>query len=106
MSLAHLENARSMHLENESLEMRASRVFQKGVDFSTRNGSRNRTEWECSSNANERTEIGEPLFLSFSRSHAECRASFSYSLQQNLLAVASFYAFYASSSSSSDVCVF
>ena len=35
MSLAHLENARSMHLENESLEMRASREFsRKGVDFS------------------------------------------------------------------------
>lgn len=35
MSLAHLENARAMHLENESLEMLASREFsRKGVDFS------------------------------------------------------------------------
>lgn len=35
MSLAHLENARSMHLENESLEMLLSREFsRKGVDFS------------------------------------------------------------------------
>ena len=78
MSLAHLENARSMHLENESLEMRASREFsRKGWIFRTRNGSRNRTECgDARSNANERTEIGEPLFLSFSRSHAECRASF------------------------------
>lgn len=35
MSLAHLENARAMHLENESLELVVSREFsRKGVDFS------------------------------------------------------------------------
>ena len=35
MSLAHLENARAMHLENESLELLSSREFsRKGVDFS------------------------------------------------------------------------
>ena len=35
MSLAHLENARAMHLENESLELLLSREFsRKGVDFS------------------------------------------------------------------------
>ena len=35
MSLANLENARAMHLENESLELLLSREFsRKGVDFS------------------------------------------------------------------------
>ena len=35
MSLAHLENARAMHLENESLETVLSREFsRKGVDIS------------------------------------------------------------------------
>ena len=35
MSLANLENARAMHLENESLELLISREFsRKGVDFS------------------------------------------------------------------------
>ena len=77
------------------------RVFTKRGGFFAQETARAiaPSERNARSNANERAEIGAPLFLSFSVSYAECCASFSYSLRQNLLSVALFYA-----SSSSDIC--
>ena len=76
------------------------RVFQERGGFFAQETARAiaPSERNARSNANERAEIGAPLFLSFLIS----LTSFSYSLRrQILLSVALFY---ASSSSSSDVC--
>ena len=75
------------------------RVFQERGGFFAQETARAiaPSERNARSNANERAEIGAPLFLSFLIS----LTSFSYSLRrQILLSVALFY---ASSSSSSDV---
>ena len=101
MSLANLENARAMHLENESLELLLSREFsRKGVDFShkKRLAQSHRVRGmldRLRTNARKLVRLFFSLFLSY----AECCTSFSYSLRQNLLSVALFYA-----PSSSDVC--
>ena len=87
--------------ERISRDARIERVFQERGGFFAQETARAiaPSERNARSNANERAEIGAPLFLSFSVSYAECCASFSYSLRQNLLSAALFYA-----SSSSDVC--
>ena len=87
--------------ERISQDARIERVFQERGGFFAQETARAiaPSERNARSNANERAEIGAPLFLSFSVSYAECCASFSYSLRQNLLSAALFYA-----SSSSDVC--
>ena len=87
--------------ERISRDARIERVFQERGGFFAQETARAiaPSSRNARSNANERTEIGAPLFLSFSVSYAECCASFSYSLRQNLLSAALFYA-----SSSSDVC--
>ena len=87
--------------ERISRDARIERVFQERGGFFAQETARAiaPSSRNARSNANERAEIGAPLFLSFSVSYAECCASFSYSLRQNLLSAALFYA-----SSSSDVC--
>ena len=65
--------------ERISRDARIERVFQERGGFFAQETARAiaPSAGNARSNANERTEIGEPLFLSFLRSHAECRASFS-----------------------------
>ena len=102
MSLAHLENARSMHLENESLEMRASREFsRKGVDFShkKRLAQSHRVRGMLDRMRTNAQKLVRSFSLVLVLSRGMSCASFSHSLQQNLLAVVLFYA-----SSSSDIC--
>ena len=102
MSLAHLENARAMHLENESLELVVSREFsRKGVDFSHK--KRLAQSHRVRGMLDRMRTNARKLCASFSLFFSLTSFS-SHSLRrQILLAVASL--FYASSSSSSDVCV-
>lgn len=88
MSLAHLENARSMHLENESLEMRASREFsRKGVDFShkKRLAQSHRVRGMLDRMRTNAQKLVRSFSLVLVLSRGMSCASFSHSLQQNLL---------------------
>ena len=88
MSLAHLENAHSMHLENESLEMRASREFsRKGVDFShkKRLAQSHRVRGMLDRMRTNAQKLVRSFSLVLVLSRGMSCASFSHSLQQNLL---------------------